>query len=291
MKNNHLNGTIVMNQWIIYFLERLNPVLLIMTAAGIAVSTTILNSQQFDFLPFMASCVVWFLIGFYLRLDNDLRDCENDRVAYPDRPIPSGKIQRKEAQLVISILHYALISVSIGIFLLFGVWSRIFLLVTVGYFWLMRENFYLGRRLDRMPLVKKIAYQGILIPMTLLSISFSHQAALFTVQNFSYVILLFGSFFTFELCRKLNPGSHPVSQSLIHFFGYKKVFLFAFASLAISGISAYILGVAAYLAPVQSGVLLTLILIFKNPLRYSIAQTAASISLMIHAWSAVFLRF
>ncbi len=279
-----------MDRWFSYFFERLNPVSTFLVITGIATSTAILDYQVFDPVNFMFSCMVWFFLIFYFRLSNDLRDVEVDKVAHPDRPVPRGVIQKKEAEVVLSGILVILVFLGVAIFLYYNHWSRLLVFITAGYFWLARHHFYLGKSLDERPLLKTLAYQGILLPMILLSLSFSHQDNLFTNKNLSYTLLLAGAFFTFEICRKLNPFCHPAVQSLIHFFGFKKVFRIAFLSLVASAVGAAGMGAANYLIPMQCVVLIALIYMFKNPRRFTIAQIAANFSLILHSWSAVFER-
>lgn len=279
-----------MDRWFSYFFERFNPIFTLVVISGISTSATIFNDNLFDPIVFMASSMVWFFMSYYFRLHNDLEDLQVDKVAHPDRPLPREIIQPQEAQIVLKATLLILVFLGVGIFLYFDAWSRLLVLINGGYFWLIRQNFYMGKSLDRKPLLKTILYQGILLPMTLLSISFSHPQTLFSTQSLSYCVLLYGVFFTFELCRKLNPFSHPASQSLIHFFGFKKVFRYAFVSLTVSAVGAFGFGAASFLLPVQLGVFLSLVYLFKNPRRYTISQLAASFSLILHSWSGVFER-
>lgn len=279
-----------MDRWFSFFFERFHPITTLVVISGISTSATIFNYNPFDPVVFMASCMVWFFLSFYFRLNNDLADLQVDKVAHSDRPLPRGIIHPQEAQVVLKAIQLILVFLGVGIFLYFDAWSRLLVLINGGYFWLIRQKFYMGESLDRKPLLKTVMYQGMLIPMTLLSISLSHPQTLFSIQSLSYCLLLYGAFFTFELCRKLNPFSHPASQSLIHFFGFKKVFRFVFASLAVSAVGAIGFGAASLLLPVQLGVFLSLVYLFKNPRHYSIAQLAANFSLILHSWSAVFER-
>ena len=279
-----------MNRWFTYFFERFHPFSSFIVISGISTSTAILNFNPFDPVVFMASCMVWFFLSFFFRLNNDLEDMDVDRVAYRDRPFPRGVIQPKEARVVLNFLQVALVALAGAIFIYFGPWSRLLVFLIAGYYWLIQHKFYLGKVLDRKPLLKTILNQGILILITLLSISFSHPQTLFSTKSLSYCLLLYGSFFTFELCRKLNPFSHPVSQSLIHFFGFKKVFRFVIGALITTAIGAVGFGVESFLLPVQLGVFLSLVYLFKNPRHFTIAQTAANISLIIHSWSAIIER-
>lgn len=280
-----------MDRWFSFFFERFHPISTMVVISGISTSAAILNYNPFDPIVFMASSMVWFFLTFYFRLKNDLEDVNVDRVAHPDRPFPRGTIQPKEARIVLRTLEYALVFLAVAIFLYFESWSRLLLFVNAGYFWLIQKNFYYGESLDRKPLLKTVLNQGMVIPMTLLSISLSHPQTVFSLKSLSYSLILYGAFFTFELCRKLNPFSHPASQSLIHFFGFKKVFRFIFCSLVVSAVGAVGLGVGSYLLPVQLGVFLTLVYLFKSPKRYMVAQLAANFSLILHSWSGVFERF
>jgi len=277
-----------MNQWAIYFYERLSPLTLLFVIMGISVSGSILGDRGFSLFSFTSSSLLLFYIAFLLRLKNDLGDLDTDRVAYPKRALSRGLLHPKEVQMTVSVSQYGLAVYFVSLFLIFENASRVMLLLTVCYLWLMYKNFYLGESLDRKPLWKTVLQQGLIIPLTFLVISFNDSEQIRSLSAFSYVLLLYGSFFTFDICRKLDPRLHPASQSLIHFFGFKKVYRVAVICLILSALGSYGLGIARYLIPCEIMVFIALTYLFKNPRQFSIAETAASLSLIVHSWAILF---
>lgn len=280
-----------MNRWFTFFIERFSPITTLLVIMGISVCGLIISGGTFSSVSFTVSCLLLFYLSFLLRLQNDLRDYDTDRVAFPSRVLPRGVLHRKEVQKVISILQVGLILYLVFLFMMFGIQSKVFLVFSAGYYWLMQKNFFLGKSLDRRLLLKTAIQQGLIVPLFFLIVSFAETEKVFTQACLAYSLLIYGAFFTFEICRKLDPWSHPASQSLIHFFGFKKMYKVTVIMLILSAIGAYGLGVARYLIPCELVVFLTMTYLFKNPRRFFITELAASISLVVHSWSAIFALF
>ncbi len=280
-----------MNRWMTYFIERFSPVTSLLVITGIAVSGTVLGGGTFSSISFTVSCLFLFYLSFLLRLKNDLRDYDTDRVAFPSRALPRGVLHRKEVQAVVSILQYGLVLYIIVLFGMFGLMTKALLVITAVYYWLMQNNFYQGKTLDRKPFLKTAIQQGFIVPLVFLVISFAQNQVPCSSSCFAYALLLYGAFFTFEICRKLDPWSHPASQSLIHFFGFKKMYKAVVVLLLLSAIGAYWIGASLYLIPCQCAVFLSLTYLFKNPRRFSMTEFAASLSLIVHSWAVLFALF
>src|SRR5690348_5530435 len=101
-----------MNYWLTYIRERYPQILWAAIVAGIAFSGSHLNDKSFQFLPFIIVFIGIWLFLFLLRLMNDYRDVEKDRIANPDFPLPRELLPLKEVKKVILVLQIILFAYS-----------------------------------------------------------------------------------------------------------------------------------------------------------------------------------
>ncbi|MGA8165457.1 MAG: hypothetical protein WB791_10650 [Waddliaceae bacterium] len=276
-----------MDQWLDYLKKRFFPFSTFLTIIGYALTPLILNRQPFAPFPFVVSCLLLFYLAFLLRLDNDVKDFNTDCIAFPQRPLPRGDIQKGEAQQTLAYLKYGVIFYFVAIFLFFSQTTRLLLIVTGCYLWLILRDFFGAKWMTRYLLVKGMLQQGFIIPLTLLIVSIGRPELVFSSQGWSYALLLFGAFSTFEICRKLDPYSHPAALYYVHYYGFTVTYWVAVLSLVISAIGAWGLGVPLILWPFEAGVFLFLTLLFLNPTYSGKVKIAAAVSLIVHAWAGI----
>lgn len=274
-----------MNPWTTYFIERFNPVFFLTVIIGMALSGVVIDRNLFRLSTFVVSCMILFYTAFLLRLNNDINDYDKDCIAFPNRALPRGLISKRDAKHALRNLEYGLLLFAVLIFVVFWGNTRVALLLTSAYFWLLLNEFYAKKWLERRPIVKGFAQQGFIFILTLLVISIGRPGVVFTSQGISYALLIFAAFFTFDICRKLNPYSHPISMAYVHFYGFKTTFWIVSALLLLSAMGAYGLGVQLWLWPVELAVFLSLSILLKDPKKYRIAEIAAALSLLVHAWA------
>jgi 4-hydroxybenzoate polyprenyltransferase len=271
--------------WITYFIERYNPLLSLTVIIGIALTGVVINHRQFEPFPFIISCLTIFYISFLLRLHNDINDFEKDKIAFPKRVLQSGLISKSEARLALKFLEYGLAVYLLFLFFIGWGNTKIALILATAYLWFLLHDFYAKSWLERRPFFHGFAQQGIFFFLTILVVSTGRPSLAFTSIGIGYAFAVFASFFTYEICRKLNPYSHPISMSYVHFYGFRKTFWIACLLLFFSGIGAYALGLQLWLWPAELVVFVSLYMLFKNPKRYRLAELAAGFSLILHTWA------
>lgn len=276
-----------MHPWAKYLFERYNPLFSMIVIIGAAASAVILNNSYFQPFPFVISCLVIFYTTFTLRLRNDIEDLERDRIAFPKRPLPQKLISRQEAEEVFYYLKFGQLIFFAGIFILSYQNTRLALLLASGYFWLLLNDFFAKRWLLRHPLSKCLAELGFIFFLAIFVVSIGRPSIAFASSGIAFALQLFGAYFVFEICRKLNPYSHPISLTFIHFYGFRITFIIAVFFLALSAIGAFMLGCWHWLWPAELAVLFSLTLLFKRPKSYRLAEIAASLSLILHAWAGL----
>jgi 4-hydroxybenzoate polyprenyltransferase len=137
-------------------IERFPPVpqlilVSLLVISGYTMSATVwLGDAGAPRAPLPASTLLLTLVGgalfiFHLRLFDDVKDAETDRIIAPSRPIPRGLVSEREmdafAAILIMVQGIAFAAVGPMAFLL---WA-----VAAGYTVLMRVEFFVGSWLDR----------------------------------------------------------------------------------------------------------------------------------------------
>ena len=174
------------------------------------------------------------------------------------------------------------------LWVLLGYSAAISYLLIAAYFWLLNKDFGIKSWLSRRPIVYGFLYHLIIILIAIFAVEI-HPVPISSSVIWSFALLLFGAFFCYDICSKLNPHAHPVLGTYIHFYGYHFVFNMAAMCLAISAMGAIGLGLAYILIPCELAVLAALSAVYFQPALFRLAQMIAGLSLMLHAWAAVIL--
>ena len=274
-----------MDRWLIFFTERFPLINSAVLVSGISLSGLYLSSSPpFSFLAFMLSFIGIVFVLALLCLMEDVKNLEKDRIAHSKRPLPKGVIKKSEAIFVIKAMEIILFIYGLILWMLLGYSAAMSYLVVAAYFWLLNKNFGIKDWLSRRPLVYGFLYHLIFIFLAVFAIEIRPVPLLSSVV-WSFALLLYGAFFCYDICSKLNPHAHPVLGTYIHFYGYHFVFNLAAICLAISAIGAIGLGLAFILIPCELVVLAALSAVYFQPALFRLAQMVAGLSLVLHAWA------
>lgn len=280
-----------MNPWIVYIRERFFLPTLIFLVAGISLSGIFLNNNSFSLMPFLLSFTGIFLFFILLRLMDDVLNLEKDRIAHPERPLPRGVIKITTAKNMVDRLQIILFAYSMIIWVLLQETAGLIYLCVAIYLWLLYRNFFIGQWLNRHPIVHGVFLQLFIFPVVFFAVSIVHPDAILLPSTWAFALMLFGAFFCYEICRKLDPHAHPVTGGFIHFFGFHRTFEIATLTLVISAMAATTLNLSLILLPCELLVLIALALLFFQPQWFKIPETVAALSLMLHAWAIVLFQW
>ena len=270
--------------WTVLFKERIPLVSYILLAAGLAASGIALNSVAFAGLPFLASSIGLLAFFIVLRIMDEYKDSEKDMIAHPDRPLPRGVLSEAEVLLgvylsLVFMLGYALIN-----FLMFGTMAGVGYLLIGIYLWLMFREFYVGPWLDSRPVLYAFSHQLILILCCLYAFSVAEPESMPEPALWSFSAMVLGAFFTYEICRKLDPNAHPVLKTYLQHYGPAKTCGLIVLTTAIAAFGALRLELLTYLGPIYTLLLASLSVVFVAPGRFKLVEIVASISLIAHIW-------
>ncbi len=271
-----------MKPWLIYIRERFPLPVYFLLSGGLALSGAVVGSTtdahtvaSFETL----FCFVYAMWVFAtLRLMDELKDYEKDVIAHPTRPLPRGVLTTAQVSKSISVMMTVgwLLSAS---FVLINMTSMWLASLTTAWLWLMYKEFYVGHALAKRPLIYAITHQIILVPFCLLMAS--------TIDNLTvgWSLAVLGSFFTYEVSRKLDPKAHPILGTYLSVYRRQGTFMIVAMLFAVSLIGAKSIGFMNWMGPWAVLTLLSYSLLWLRPAAFKIIEGLATISLFFHIWS------
>ena len=270
--------------WMLFMKERVPLPAYGLLAGGLAASGGAMPGAVWSIPSFLASFAGLLLFFVVLRLMDEYKDVEKDRVANPGRPLPRGVLALDRVRLAILYGMAGMLAYGVFMAALFGVPAGLMYLVVAGYLWLMFREFYAGDWLARRPVCYALSHQLILIPCCLFVALVADPALLGRPEPWYFALAVPGAFFSYEICRKLDPAAHPILATYLHHHGPTATFALVAAAMAVAAAGAAGLGLEFVLWPVQILVVLAALLIFWSPRRYRSVEAAASLALAVHAW-------
>jgi hypothetical protein len=279
-------------RWTRYVMERSPLPILLIVGVGASLSAFYLFRSDFELRPLALSSVGIIGLLLLMRMMDELKDFEKDKVAHPDRPLPRGLVSQREVGRVLwtttfLLLAYATV-IAIGGRLLAGALYGF----TVGYTVLMFREFFIPRLLKRNQFVYAVTHQAILVPMYLFAVAVSSPASTFATRSAWFALTGLGGSFVYEVSRKLDPNAPPILGTYLRLHGRTAVTFALLAALALLAISAWKIDVHAIVWPTVALMLSVIPTIYLRPLRFRIVEAMAALVMVVqmlapalqHAW-------
>lgn len=276
-----------MNRWLTYVRERFPLHTYIVLVAGISLSGMFLHGGPFRLVAFIISFIGLLLFFGLLRLMNEVKDFDKDRIAHPERPLPRALIKKDEALYIINLVQPMLVAYGMLVWVILDEIAALAYISIVFYVWMMYQDFFIKKWIKRHPLIKGIFQQLVVFPVAFFAIAVRNPGNVLSPDSWSFAGMLLGAFFCYEICRRLDPHTHPILATYVQFYGFRRTFEIAAIALAVSAMGASALNLAPLLAPCELLVLGSLALLFFQPAWFLIPEVAASISLILHVWAVV----
>ncbi len=280
-----------MGAWMTFLKERLPLPSYLVLVMGLAISGSALGNASAAVRP---SAAIWgataiaaagaFMFFAVLRIMDEYKDYEKDRVAHPHRPLPRGLLAPEQVAGAVNGLAVAMLVFGVVVGLRNGPAGLGYLLVT-GYLWLMYREFYAGAWLAQRPLLYAASHQIIILPLCYFCVLVFDPAAWRHLQPALLGITVLGAFFAYEICRKLDPQAHPLVQTYLSHYGRATTLVFALCTVTLSALGALGLGLERMLWPLEGILTALLALLILSPNRYKIIEYGASVSLALHVWA------
>ncbi len=209
-----------MEKWIEFFKERTPVASYILMTSGPVASGFFLSTTARAHTP-LYSFLGFFLFFLVLRMMDEYKDFDKDVLAHPQRPLPRGLIPLPEFHK--GIMIGVGLMIALDVFLLFtGMKCASFLYaLVIVHLWLMYKEFYVASWLNEHPILYALTHQLILISLCLFCVSSYREDGtyIFTKTDWIYSFSVLFAFFCYEVCRKLDPVSHPVLKTYRYVYG------------------------------------------------------------------------
>ncbi len=272
------------NRWLTYILERFPLSTYLLLSVCMCWSGAALYQMSPFSIPIQTGIALFGLVLFFfeLRLMDELKDLEKDRLAHPSRPLPRGLIHAPEARRVISGLLLAMLIFSLVL------WAARYrdgaLLYTgvTGYLALMYKEFFVGAKLSRLPFLYGFTHQIILVPLVAFPIAIYHNHAWLMTPSWELGLTVLGAFFTYELCRKLDPSAHPVLRTYPQVYGRGGTLFRITLTSAIALLGSSLLHIELVCAPPVILTWIAAVIWVQRPRCHKWVEALATLSLLVH---------
>jgi 4-hydroxybenzoate polyprenyltransferase len=276
------------SRWSVYFKERFPLIPNLLVAAGIVESarrwSLVQGNQPAGFIPFLTALVGGMLFLMQLRLMDETKDFEKDKIAHPERPLPRGLFRIEEFKTFVRRFQWAMILWTGAAAFAGGIPAALLFGFGVLYLHLMFVEFYLGDRLARRPLLYAILHQIIIYPLGGFVLA-CFQVSWRDPRAFWFCTLLIGAFFGFEVGRKLDPHAHPVLRTYLLQYGREKTVFLLLVLLGIATHAARTLGAGSILGPLYLVILTGSSLLWWAPAKFKVVEGLVTLYLLLALWS------
>ena len=162
-----------------------------------------------------------FAFLLWLRVADDLKDFETDKKLFPDRPLPSGRVLKKDIIISCSIVQ----AIAIGLNIAFMRDNLIFLAILYFYGFLMSKWFFKKKKIQPSLPLALITHNPVQAFINLYIIAFTIQKynlPAFSLTNIMALWTLYFPALIWEVSRKIRaPKDETEYTTYSKLFGYK----------------------------------------------------------------------
>ncbi len=281
-----------MSAWFTYIKERFPLPVYFLLCGGIMMSSSRLTNSP----VLSASALITFLglMMFFaeLRLMDEFKDYKKDLIAHPQRPLPRGLLQVSQVKNVIHILLVLMLIFALVSGVVLNVSSGFaYALVTLYLYGMFRE-FFVSEWLETRMILYAISHQVILLGLVGFSVSSFDESSLWSREAILYGCVVLGTFFNYEVGRKLDPKALPILRTYRVVYGETKTFILMLCLSIFGSISAIMLDFklgCVMIGLLTVGLITVLGAFFKN-WNYKLAETFATLGLLFGIWFG-FIRY
>lgn len=273
-----------MARWLTYAKERFPLVTYLLLSGAMCWSGASLFMVSPHSAPIQTvlSMLGVLLFFFELRLMDEWKDYEKDQVAHPSRPLPRGLIAPGEVRVGIAT-GMALMAAFTFVLGWRGYPEACTLYAGItAYLWLMYKEFFVGAALAQKPFLYGFTHQIILLPLMAFPVALYHARGAYQNSSIQLGITVLGAFFTYELCRKLDPKAHPILKTYPQVYGRGGTLFRISLTTSTALLGSSLLHIEPVsVAPLMLTWISALIWVFR-PGIYKLVELMATLSLLIH---------
>ncbi|MFW5740647.1 MAG: hypothetical protein ACOC1F_09815, partial [Myxococcota bacterium] len=145
--------------------------------------------------------------------------------------------------------------------------------------------FYVGAWLSKYPIVYAITHQVVMLPLVAFCTTLARPGMWSDPDTWYAASLALGSFFTYEICRKLDPKAPRILDTYLVHHGRPATIFFVVCTSALAAWAAFRLDLHPLLWPASGIVIASLSLLYVKPDKYKAIEGVATLSLVAHLWA------
>ena len=180
----------------------------------------------------IVGCITIFSFLLVLRIADDFKDYETDSRLFPERPLPSGRVKKKDLAVVLIFV----IPINVILNLIF-LPNTLFFLFLVAYGFFMSFWFFQKYKIQKSLMLALLTHNPVQIVMNAYVISFACQKYDILLGTINNVLILFTLYFpglVWEIIRKVRaPEEETEYVTYSKLFGYKKPLIFVLCIMAV----------------------------------------------------------
>jgi 4-hydroxybenzoate polyprenyltransferase len=269
-----------LQKWQTYLQERSPlPALFFISTLGALSSLSFKN--EFDPALFLAAILFNTLIFIQLRLGDEVKDFEKDKIVNPTRPLPRGLLTTSDLASAMNKILIFVILAGLTLGLLKSWPGGLVLSMASVFAWLMYKEFFVGEILNKEPIVYAITHQ-VIVFLIYGWVALATDSSLIYDRAFQgWLLANFGGSFTFEICRKLNPNAHKLAQTYAQHYGPGPTVFICTIFICIMAAGSFMAGFGVWtLLPLMT-LEFMLIKWIKNPHGYKKIEAVATLAGLI----------
>lgn len=283
LPKNLRNDMSFIKRFSIYLNERSPLLALSFLSAGISLSAMALN-RSFHLGHFILGLVFNNLLFIQMRLGDELKDFETDKIINPTRPLPRGLLKNQDIFNLLLFFLFVIFGAGLIIMVTQSSIGGLSLIIAGAFSWLMYKEFYIGQSLEKKPIIYALTHQLIVFPIFAWP-GLTYDINLFHNKFFiGWLIANFGASFTFEICRKLDPAAPKLAKTYAHHYGRELTVTFCALLMTLSAFGAQMAGYFWTSVPVLFLLLISLITWMMKPKTYKLPAGLSALSSSVILW-------
>ena len=277
--------------WITFAKERFQIPGVLIVAIAQSASAQYVVSNALDWLALVIAVTGITILLITMRMMDELKDFDTDKVAHPDRPLPRGLISPQEVRSGLWIGVGILLLTSTLIGLLWNPMAGYLLGLSVGYSLLMYREFFVPEAIGARPFWYAITHQIILVPIYAFATATALPEATFTSAVLWFAMTGLGASFALEVCRKLDPNAHPALGTYLSVVGWGGTVTAVAGSVGLASYASYQIGVHTILWPIAIALLGSLALTVMRPQRFKWTAGLAALFVLAQVFAPTIIHF
>jgi 4-hydroxybenzoate polyprenyltransferase len=270
------------SKWLTYLNER-SPLQALIFLSSIGALSSLAFKGEFNLILFLAGIIFNTLLFIQLRLGDEVKDFEKDKIVNPTRPLPRGLLKPEEVLKAMNIVFFTILVGGIFIGIGFSWISGLALCLSTIFGQLMYHEFYIGKELNKSPILYALTHQ-VIVFLIYGWIGLATDPDLISNKEFlGWLLANFGASFTFEICRKLDPNAHKLAQTYAHFYGREKTALITSLFIVLMAIGSFMTGFGVWMIAPLILLVFSLFKWIERPVGFKKIEALAAINGLIVA--------